>query len=85
MKVWITKYALSSGVFTVDAEESKNSPGMISWKTTGSWSSQYAHGKDWWLTKADAEKRVQEMRQKKISSLKKQLAKFEATTIEVPE
>lgn len=85
MKAWITKYALSSGVFIVEANESERNPGCISWKQKGDWATSFAHGKDWWRSKAEAEKRVEEMRQKKIMSLKKQLSKFEASEIRVPE
>lgn len=42
IRVWITKYALSGGIFCVDAKiRHEVSPSMVSW---GNKFSQYAHG-----------------------------------------
>ncbi|MEL5403216.1 hypothetical protein PTQ96_11035 [Serratia ureilytica] len=46
-KIFVTKYALSSGPFSVMAE-TQNEGSMASWKGDGYWN--YAHGKDFWLT-----------------------------------
>ena len=76
MKAWITKYALTSGIHEVVAEQSKESPGMISW---GGWNG-YAHGegRDWHRTREGAMVRAEVMRKKKIESLKKSIKKLEA-------
>jgi hypothetical protein len=78
-RIWITKYALTSGIFEADAEVEKNSDGMAVVPKnyeTGTYA-QYFHGKDWHLTREGALTRAEEMRVKKITSLKKQLKKLE--------
>lgn len=74
MKVYITKYALSQGIFEKEAKECGN--GMIA--TREKWSAYfYGEGKEWHRTKEGAIKRAEEMREKKILSLKKQITKLE--------
>lgn len=74
MKVYITKYALTSGIIVTDAEILTD--GMI--RTEEKWN-RYFHGegRDWHRTFEGAQKRAEEMRVKKIASLKKQLVKYE--------
>ena len=82
MKVWITKYALTQGIFEIEAEEcGMGFPGMI--QTKEEYPSYYhKEGKDWHRSKESAIKRAEEMRQKKISSLKKKLEKLEKMKFE---
>ncbi|MDP9528559.1 hypothetical protein [Pseudomonas protegens] len=80
MKVWITKYALTAGI--IEAEGDIAAPGMIRYKDGGSFL-QFAHGSDWHTTERDAFNRAEEMRQKKITSLQKQIKKLEGMQIEV--
>lgn len=74
MKVYITKYALSTGIIeTDDAEICSNISGdMISYKNYG-----YYRGNDWHKKKEDAVLRAEVMRIKKIESLKKQIEKLD--------
>lgn len=75
MKVYITKYALSTGIIeTDDAEICSNiiSGDMISSKKYG-----YFYGNDWHKKKEDAVLRAEVMRIKKIESLKKQIEKLD--------
>lgn len=81
MKAWITKYALTAGIQVVDGE--LVSEGMLSYRPPGHMFKQFAHGKEWWLTEADAIDRAEAMRQAKIASLCKQIAKLEKMKIEV--
>ena len=77
MKVYITKYALSTGIIeTDDAEICSNiiSGDMISSKKYGTF-----HGNDWHKKKEDAVLRAEVMRIKKIESLKKQIEKLDKT------
>ncbi len=77
-RVWVTKYALTSGVFSVDAEINDD---MATYsRSGGTWSMEHAHGegRDWHRTEASAKARVETIRQRKIDSLKKQIAKLEA-------
>ena len=78
MKVWITKYALTEGIFEVDAE-SKEGDTMISYKLEDGFSSQYAHGegREWCATEAAAKERAEDMRKARIASLHKSIAKLE--------
>lgn len=82
MKVWITKYALTQGIFEIEAEEcGMGFPGMIQTKEEHP-SHCHEEGKDWHRSKESAIKRAEEMRQKKISSLKKKLEKLEKMKFE---
>lgn len=74
MKVYITKYALTKGI--LEKESRQCGDGMIA---TRERFSAYFHGegKDWHRTKENAIKRAEEMRMKKIESLKKQIEKLE--------
>jgi hypothetical protein len=84
MKVWITKYALTVGITEEDAERCDTRPGMI--KLTAEkhkWQPYvYGEGVDWHTTRESAVKRAEQMRQKKIASLRKHLAKLEAMRFE---
>lgn len=85
IKVWITKYALTQGIYDAEVEiceESDPSGDMV--HAGGAWGGSYYHGKgrDWHETKAGAVTKANEMRLKKISALKKQIAKLEAMRFE---
>jgi hypothetical protein len=67
--VWITKYALTKGIFCKEAEIKGD---MIKYDR---YSCELKP--DWHLTQEEAIKRAEEMREKKIKSLKKSLAKME--------
>lgn len=79
MKVYITKYALSDGILEKDAEECDRFPGMI---RTDDGAHFHGEGKDWTRTKEAAVVRAQEMKSKKIKSLKKQIEKLERMKFE---
>jgi hypothetical protein len=72
MKVYVTKHAMSTGVFVGNAEACGDSETMV--KVGGS----YYQGKDWHRDRADAVRRVIEMRDAKVKSLRNALQKFEA-------
>lgn len=74
--VWITKYALTTGIMTEQVEEpTQRSPNMICARALGP--SAFFHGKDWHRTKEAAATRAEEMRKTKLASLKKQIIKLE--------
>ena len=77
MKVWITKYALTQGIFEAEASECKGFDGMIEVANRYSYEFYHGEGKDWCRTKEYAISRAEEMRKKKISSLKAQIEKLE--------
>ncbi len=81
---YITKYALSNGnILKIDARLCGDvSNTMIAYRTGCSTFDQYAHNTDWHRTLPDAIAKANEMRVKKIASLKKQIAKLEAMKFE---
>ena len=80
MKVWITKYALTDGIIEVDGE-----PYGLEW-VSASWDNgdkcnDFEQG-EWFDTKERAIQKAEEMRQKKIESLKNQIEKLEGMRFE---
>ena len=78
MKVWITKYAMTSGVFTAEAEKTRIEGMCVVRSKKPSGFDQLFRGNDWHTDEAEAIERFNQMKQKKIASLQKQLAKVEA-------
>lgn len=68
MKVWITKYALTDGIIETDSENGARSIDLY-------WG-------DCHLSRESEIKKAEEMRQKKIESLKKQIKKLEKMRFE---
>lgn len=84
IRVYVTKYALSSGIHIVDCKVSSSGPDwLIDWDLGRGWQSY--NKKDWSATRAEAIARAEEMRAGKIASLKKQIAKLENMTFEPEE
>ena len=81
---YITKYALSNGkILKIEARLCSDvSNTMIAYRAEGSRFDQYAHNTDWHRTLHDAIAKANEMRVKKIASLKKQIAKLEKMEFE---
>ena len=79
MKVWITKYALTEGIFTADVEYRGDDTVRDDGNGSVTSLATYYHGegKEWHRSEVEAIQRAQEMRDKKIGSLKKQLEKLE--------
>lgn len=75
MKTYITKYALTEGIFEKEVRQSRDYPTMVSVEGR---SLECYHGNDWHLTMEAALERAEEMRIKKIESLKKSLQKMES-------
>ena len=78
IKVWITKYALTSGITKHDAELCDDS--MVKYGHM-----QYAHveSKEWHRSYENALMRAEEMRISKIVSLKKSIARLAAMSFKV--
>lgn len=77
MKVWITKYALSSGIVQRTGNRSENTPSMFC--VDGERRGEFfdGEGRDWHTTESAAITRAEAMRVAKIASLRKQIAKLE--------
>lgn len=81
MKVWITKYALTKGIIEADAKlTSSNSVSIMELNTD--LKMHWFYKGDWHSDKESAIKKAEEMRQKKIESLKKQIQKLEEMRFE---
>jgi hypothetical protein len=77
VKVWITKYALSSGIREEEAEICEDvNVEMIRVGKQVTMCSEYFHGEDWHRTREGAVARAEKMREKKIASLKKKIEKL---------
>jgi hypothetical protein len=75
--VWVTKYALSSGIFEADAEICHGiSSKMISLQRSKDHYTENFDGTDWYMTKTAAIQRAFEMKEAKIKSLEKQIEKL---------
>jgi hypothetical protein len=68
--VYVTKYALTTGVFSLNAE-------IVDGKYAKGGGHFLAEG-DWWYSEYHAENKAKTMAEKKIASLKKQIEKLEA-------
>lgn len=79
INAWISKYALTDGVCARRVEFCGDD--MVNdLKPDGSRGWGYFHKGDWHLSKADADQKAEQTRQRKIASVKKQLARLEALT-----
>ena len=79
INAWVTKNALTEGILLVEGEVCHRvSSDMLSY------ASSTAHGKDWHRTPEGALARAEEMRKKKIASLRKSIKKMEALVFNVP-
>lgn len=78
MKVYITKYALTQGIYEVEAEDCGNNMIKVPVKSRGFNSFDYYHGegREWHRTREAAIERAREMRDKKMDSLEKQMKKL---------
>ena len=81
-KVFVTKYALSSGPFAVDAEIHHGGT-MAYWRSGGY--PQAAHGKDFWLNQEEAIADCERRRLAKIKSIEKQRKKLEEMKFTIAE
>lgn len=85
MKIWITKYALTSGIEMIDSERMASfgiNDGILSF-CRYSWSAPEIYNKQHWYTNEDSAKtKAENMRKNKIISLRNQITKLEAIKFE---
>lgn len=74
MKVWITKYALTDGIIETEGETNILGNFLI---TKGTYRNMWFSYNNCFANKESAIQKAEEMRQKKIASLKKQIEKLE--------
>lgn len=83
MKIFVTTRALTEGILEVEAEQSIESPSMVSWVNPGcsnaAWNN-YAHGegRQWHRTREAAIEKAEKMRLDKIYSHAKAIKKLNA-------
>lgn len=83
MIVYISKYALSKGIFEMEAEVCEStSPDMIVGVGQNKYTFYHGKGKNWHLTTADAIAAAKKKRDNKINSLKEQISKLEQLTFD---
>ena len=82
MKVYITKYALTAGIFSVEAKITDGSD-MISYRPDEKSFLCYAHKGEWHSCADKAIARAEEMRIAKLKSLDKQAKKVSAMVFEI--
>ncbi len=73
MKIWVTKYALTTGIFSADAEVNSGVAIVPMFRVP----TQYFHGNDWHETPEAALARAEEMRKKRIIALNRNIAKLQ--------
>lgn len=78
MKVFITKYALTKGIIEVEGETTSSTT-MVRYKS-GKYPNQYIHKPFWYENREEAVKHAEELRKRKIASVKSQITKLEKIT-----
>jgi len=84
IKAYVTKYALTQGIMVVESEMVEDS-GETMIRFGNQSFPTYAHGNDWYLSEEAARARVEEMRQRKLAALRKQVVRLEKLKIKVME
>lgn len=79
-KIYVSKYALSSGIIEVDAEVETTTIFKKGIKAYDHKNYRGFYNDDFWLTKEEAITNAEAKRKKKITSLKKQIQKLEKLT-----
>ena len=81
MRVFISKYALTQGIFEVEVDECEGVPGMVADRSL--FVSHYRRP-DWHLTREEAVDRARVMQATKLGALRRQMRKIEALMFEDP-
>jgi hypothetical protein len=84
MKVWITKYALTSGIIEANAEQSENAADclVLNYDRNGKSTIETVLISDCCVTRTEAVTLAEQMRQKKLASLEKQLERLKKLKFE---
>lgn len=76
IKVWVTKYALTQGIFEKTGEVDEECPKMFCARNTGGLD-EYYHYPEWHYSLSDAKEHAFKMKLSKIKSLKQKIVKLE--------
>jgi len=86
MEVYVTKYALSIGILKVPADSCTVCPGDVVQNVANGHHRfhmlYHGQGNEWHMTFESAKAKAESMRDKKITSLEKQIAKLKAMTFD---
>jgi len=82
MKVYVTKWCLTQGILELEVELSQKFPDMVS-PVDRKWMASFHNG-EWYETFDAAAGRADQARVRKITSLKKQIAKLGAMRFDAP-
>ncbi len=83
MKVWITKYALTSGIQQVsDAEIDEDGNAEVPWANSPFDGKSFVRAVDVHMDPIAAQARARQMRDAKIKSLERQIARLNSLTFE---
>lgn len=75
MKVWISKFALTKGIFQMEVRRMSEDNDSVFGEHTDE--CFHGDGKEWHKTEEEAKARAEELRKNKIANLKKQIQKLE--------
>lgn len=81
MEVFVTKYALTVGIFRSKTDDTTDSE-TITVKSTDSFNAYYGKGQ-WVKTKEEAISVAEDMRRRKLKSLKKQILRIKAINFDL--
>lgn len=76
MTAFITKHALTRGIFEIEADIVDHAKRTIRQTVGGKGINCYYTGREWWKTKDEAVTQARRMRDEKIKSLKNQIEKL---------
>lgn len=85
MKVYITKYCLTQGIFERKAEVCHSDEKMILCRGEYSVLDEYYRKPDWHKTLKEAQKKAEHMRSKSIEALENKIAKLEKLNFKIIE
>ena len=74
-KVWITKYALTKGLYEMEVVKTSEDGDSVYGKAW--YDAFHGEGKDWCRTREEAVQLAEEMRSRKINNLKKKISELE--------
>lgn len=77
MMVYITKYALTQGVYAIDGEADRHRPKLFVRTKVSGGPPEYYQKPYWHEHKADAMRHANDLRLRRIATLKKQMTKLE--------
>jgi hypothetical protein len=82
---WVSKYALTEGIRAARVQDCGDGlVNVLKADGTSGWGYLHGEGREWHKTRDGAVERAEVMRENKIKSIKKQLAKLEAMTFTIP-